>query len=88
MQITLEIPDHVLSPQQDKEATLAQQLKLHTALLLFQAGNLSRGAACEFAGVDIYTFLAACKQYRIETVQTDIEEIESEILRFKRLRAA
>ena len=64
MQITLEIPDHVLLPQQDK-TSLAQLFKLHTALLLFQSGQLSRGAACEFADVDIYTFLSACKQHRI-----------------------
>jgi hypothetical protein len=58
MQLTLDIPDHCLPPQQDR-TTLAQQLKLYSALLLFQSGQLSRGAACEFAGVDIYTFLAA-----------------------------
>lgn len=87
MQITLTIPDHVLSPQQDSK-TLAQQLKLYTALLLFQSGKLSRGAACEFADVDIYAFMAACKQHRIETLDADIDEIEAEVMRFKQLRAA
>ncbi|MFZ1389850.1 MAG: UPF0175 family protein [Thiolinea sp.] len=87
MQIILDIPDHVLPPQQDSK-TLAQQLKLYTALLLFQSGKLSRGAACEFADVDIYTFLAACKQHRIETLDADIDEIEAELMRFKQLRAA
>ena len=84
MQIILDIPDHVLPPQQDSK-TLAQQLKLYTALLLFQSGKLSRGAACE---LDIYTFLAACKQHRIETLDADIDEIEAELMRFKQLRAA
>lgn len=74
-------------PQQDK-ASLAQLLKLHTALLLFQSGQLSRGAGCEFADVDIYTFLAACKQYPIETINTDMDEIEADVIRFKQLRAA
>lgn len=86
MQITLDIPDHLLPPQQDK-VTLAQQLKLHTALMLFQTGKLSRGAACELAGIDIYTFLAACKQYKIETINADVEEIEDEVTRFKQLHA-
>ncbi len=54
MQLTLDIPDHCLPPQQDR-ITLALQLKLYSALLLFQSGQLSRGAACEFASVDIYT---------------------------------
>ena len=87
MQITLDIPDHLLPPKQDK-ATLTQQFKLYTALLLFQAGKLSRGAACELASVDIYTFLAACKQHKIETISADIDEIEAEVTRFKQLNAA
>jgi hypothetical protein len=55
---------------------------------LFQSGQLSRGAACEFAGVDIYTFLAACKQYHIGTISTDLDAIEAGVIRFKQLRAA
>lgn len=84
MQITVEIPDHALPPQQDK-AMLAQQLKLHTALLLFQSGKLSQGAACEFSGLDVYTFLAACKQHHIETISSDIDEIEADVTRFNQL---
>lgn len=87
MQITLDIPDHVLPAQQDSKS-LAQQLKLYTALLLFQSGKLSRGAACEFADVDIYTFLAACKQHLIETLESDLDEIEGEVMRFRQLSRA
>jgi len=29
---------------------------------MFQSGQLSQGAACEFAGVDIDDFFLACKQ--------------------------
>ncbi len=86
MQITLNIPDHVLPLQQDSK-TLARQLKLYTSLLLFQSGKLSRGAACEFADVDIYSFLTACKQHRIETLDANIDEIEAEVIRFKQLHA-
>ena len=52
MQLTIEFPDHCLPPKQDPKA-LAKKLKLYGAILLFQSGQLSRGAACEFAGVDI-----------------------------------
>jgi len=37
---------------------------------MFQSGQLSRGAACEFAGVDIYEFYAACKLYQISVIDT------------------
>ncbi|MEM7017998.1 MAG: UPF0175 family protein [Pseudomonadota bacterium] len=83
MQVTLEVPDHCLPPQQDNQS-LAQTLKLHSALLLFQSGQLSRGAACEFAGIDIYAFLAACKQYNISTINLDTDDIEADVLRFQK----
>ena len=83
MQLILDIPDHCLPAQQDTQA-LAQQLKLYSALLLFQSKQLSRGAACEFAGVDIYSFLAACKEHQISTLNIETDEIEVDLLRFKR----
>jgi predicted HTH domain antitoxin len=83
MQLTLDIPDHCLPPQQDR-ITLAQQLKLYSALLLFQSGQLSRGAACEFAGVDIYAFLAACKKHKIPVINIEADDIEADLLRFER----
>ncbi len=82
MQLTLDIPDHCL-PQKQDHHQLARQLKLHSALLLFQSGQLSRGAACEFADVDIYSFLAACKQYNISVMNVDPEDIEADLLRFE-----
>lgn len=83
MQLTLNIPDHCLPPQRDENA-LAQQLKLHSALLLFQSGQLSRGAACEFAEVDIYSFFAACKKYQIPVINLNADEVEADVLRFER----
>jgi len=50
---------------------------------LFQSKQLSRGAACEFAGVDIYTFLAACKKHDIPAINTDPDDLESDVTRFK-----
>ena len=47
MQVILEIPDKFLQLDQAKNS-LSQQVKLLSALLLFQSGQLSRGAACEF----------------------------------------
>jgi hypothetical protein len=83
MQLTFNIPDHCLPPQRD-ENTVAQQLKRHSTLLLFQPGQLSRGAACEFADVDIYTFFAAGKEYPISVINMNEDEVEADVLRFDR----
>lgn len=83
MQLTLDIPDKFLPPDQDKKNSLTQQIRLYSALLLFQSKQLSRGAACEFAGVDIYAFLAACKKYNIPVINIDPDDLESDVTRFK-----
>ncbi len=81
MQIILEIPDQYLNQQNQNQ--IAAQIKLYTALLMFQSEQLSRGAACEFANVDIYQFLKACKQHHISVINTTAETIEADVLRFQ-----
>lgn len=81
MQLTLEIPDQYLQGLNQNKT--AQQIKLYAALLMFQSGQLSRGAACEFAGVDIYDFFTACKLHHISVVNTTEDEIEADVLRLQ-----
>ena len=81
MQLILDIPDKFQQLNQDK-SVLSQQVRLFSALLLFQSEQLSRGAACEFAGVDIYTFLTACKKHNISVVNVDSDDLEVDLLRF------
>lgn len=76
MQVMVNVPDQYFLDISVSE--LAGRLKLSTALLMFQAGQLSAGAACEFAGVDRYTFLEACQQYGIDTINYAPEEIEAD----------
>jgi hypothetical protein len=86
MQITLEIPDQYLNQQNPMQ--MVTQIKLYAALLIFQSGQLSRGAACEFANVDIYQFLPACKQHHISVMDTTAEAVEADVLRFQQRRKA
>ena len=81
MQLTLEIPDQYIQGQTQSQT--AQQIKLYAALLMFQSGQISRGAACEFAGIDIYEFFSACKQHRISAINTPEEAMEADVLRFQ-----
>jgi len=47
MQLTLEIPDQFFSEK--NQGQTAKQIKSYAALLMFQSGQLSRSATCEFA---------------------------------------
>ena len=77
MQVVVNVPDQYFLDISVSE--LAGRLKLSTALLMFQAGQLSAGAACEFAGVDRYTFLDACQTYHIDAISYDPEEMEGDL---------
>lgn len=81
MQLTLEIPDQYLQGYTQKQT--AQQIKLYAALLMFQSGQLSRGAACELAGVDAYDFFTACKLHQISVINSEEDSIEADVLRFQ-----
>jgi hypothetical protein len=76
MQIVIDIPDHYLVNQNLSQLT--QQLKLWMALLLFRSGQLSRGAACELANVDFYTFLTACQDHHLSVINSSPEDLEAE----------
>lgn len=77
MQITLDIPSRCLV---DFDAgKLGDRLKLYAAVLMFQAGELSAGAACELAGVDRLTFAAECKRHGVALVDYPESELEEEL---------
>ncbi len=82
MQLVLEVPEYFTV---DYTATeLVQQIKLYAALIMFRSGQISAGAACEFAGIDRYAFLTACKKHDIDTVDYDENELENEIKPYTR----
>lgn len=81
MQLTLDIPEQFVQGQ--TQSQLSQQIKLYAGLLMFQSGQLSRGGVCEFAEVDIYDFLAACKRHRINAMDTTADATENDVLRFQ-----
>lgn len=69
MQITVDIPNKYALNTTPPE--FAEQLKLYAAILLYHAGQLSAGAACELADVDRYTFIEACNRYKIPAMNYD-----------------
>ena len=77
MQITLDIPDQYLVDQSPIE--FGKRIKLYAALVMFQSGNMSAGAASEFAGVDRFTFIAECQQRNIPLVDFAPEELDAEL---------
>ena len=71
-QFIAETPEHV-----------TKKIRMYAALGLYQAGELSIGAACELAGMDRYSFLEFCKAEGV-TLQTQTpEQLEAEFKKNK-----
>ena len=86
MEIMINIPEQCFFNHTTQE--MARNIKLYSALLMFQSGQLSAGAACEFADVDRYAFIAACKQHHISVIEYDENDIKGDLDRLNRGSAA
>ncbi len=83
MQITLDVPEHYLVDTSPAE--LAQRVKLYAAVLLFRSGQLSAGAAAEFADVDRYAFAHECARHDVPMIDYSPEEFAAEVDRLTAL---
>jgi predicted HTH domain antitoxin len=77
VEITLKLPDEY-SINYDP-VDLGKRLKLYAALLMFKSGEISAGAATEFAEIDRFAFEAECQRWGIPLVDYPAEELDSEL---------
>ena len=77
MQVTLDLPEQFSLEASPTE--WSQRIKLYAALTMYQAGKFSAGAACEFAGVDRYTFIEECGRLKIPMIHYEEGELEAEL---------
>ncbi|NBC47232.1 MAG: UPF0175 family protein [Gammaproteobacteria bacterium] len=77
MQIAIELPNDFVGMQ--TEQTIAKEMRLAYALALFKAGRVSLAKAAELADLDIYGFMALCKEERIEVINTSRDELLHEM---------
>jgi len=77
MRLEIDLPDKYLMDESPEK--MRRRLRLSTALLLFQEGRLSAGAACEFADIDRYAFAQACRQFSIPLVSYGPDDLDEEL---------
>ena len=56
----------------------AKDAKMAAAVKLYEVGKLTSGQAAQFAGVGRQEFLLGCRQWGVDSVSWDEEEIEAE----------
>jgi len=77
MQVTIDVPENFSVDYTLPE--LSHQIKLYAALAMFRVGKLSAGGACEFAGIDRYSFMTECHKQKIPIIDYEPGELEAEL---------
>jgi predicted HTH domain antitoxin len=77
MKITLNVPEQYLLAEDPSD--FGQRVVLYAALLMFRSGELSAGAAAEFADVDRMTFAAECARHGIAVIDYDPDDLRAEV---------
>lgn len=80
MQISFSLPDSQFIAESPEKAT--QKIRMYAALGLYQAGELSIGAASELAGLDRYEFLDFCKREGVTLQTQSPEELEADLRKY------
>lgn len=80
-EITMIVPDEILSALETTPERFALELRLAGAIKLYEIGEISSGAAASLAGIPTPLFLERLADYGVDTFQTT----EADLRREKRL---
>lgn len=75
-QIVIEIPEQILLVEKMNAEQFAAEMRLLTAVKLFELGRLSSGRAAQLAGLPRVEFLICLEQYQLFPLEAELEELE------------
>lgn len=77
--LTIQLPDPIPVALNRTPQEIGRDMRLYSALMLFQLGKLSSGMAAQMAGVGRIHFLDLCNEYGIDNLQLSAEELLAEV---------
>lgn len=75
-QIVLDIPEEVLLAEKTDAVRFARELRVLSAVKLYELGRLSSGRAAELAGMSRVEFLLALGEYGVFPLEAELDELE------------
>jgi len=75
-QIVVDVPEQVLLAEKTDEAGFAQEMRMLTAVKLFELGRLSSGRAAELAGMSRVEFLLSLGRYKVFPLEAELADLE------------
>ncbi|MGD1808756.1 UPF0175 family protein [Dapis sp. BLCC M126] len=80
-QLTINIPEETALALKLTPEELSQEMKLISAIKLYELGRLSSGAAANLAGIPKVLFLTKLADYGVDTFQLTEAELAEELKR-------
>ena len=77
-QVVLSIPQKVLLAEKTDEKRFAAEMRILSAVKLYELGRLSSGRAAELAGMSRVEFLMILGRYRIFPFESELNDLEIE----------
>lgn len=77
-QIIIDVPESVLLAEKTDAASFGRQMRLLSAIKLYELGRLSSGRAAELAGTSRVEFLTRLGDYQVFPLLADLESLEAD----------
>ena len=77
-QVTIDIPEKVLLAEKTDEASFGREMRILSAVKLYELGRLSSGRAAELAGMSRIEFLAALERYKVFPFIAELSDLENQ----------
>ncbi len=75
-QLIVGVPEKVLLAEKMDETTFAEEMRLLSAIKLFELGRLSSGRAAELAGMPRVEFLMTLGKYKVFPLEAELLDLE------------
>jgi predicted HTH domain antitoxin len=82
--VNFEIPEEILYALNENISEFTSQMRLFTALQLFEKHKLSLGKAATLAGISKEHFMVEMDKYGVPLINYDPEELDEELERFEK----
>ena len=77
--LKIECGDELAVALGKRQTEVDDEIKLASAMKLFEMGRISSGLAARLAGITRIEFLLLCKQYKVSIFQQDEDELASDV---------
>ena len=77
-QIVIEVPEKILLAEKTDEVAFAKEMRLLTAIKLYELGRLSSGRAAELAGMPRVEFLLTLGRYKVFPFEDELRDLEKQ----------